>query len=115
MTTTTSIEAVTGCPPPPPMVRAAGAQLQVARAGTEEQIQALGPFEKRPRPWLPHTCPPRRLGGLLLWLDDVAAWLNHDYSWRMARPIPDCWPEPPHIVHGLAGLAWLRLLAEESL
>jgi hypothetical protein len=115
MTTTTSIEAGIGCPPPPRMIRAAGEQLQVARTGTKEQIKALGPLEKLPRPWLPHTCHPRLLGVLLLWLDDVAAWLNHDYTWRMARPIPDCWPEHPHIVHELAVLAWLRLLAEESL
>lgn len=106
---------ITGCPPPPRMVLAAGQQLQIARSGTKEQIKALGPLDKLPRPWLPHTCHPRLLGVLLLWLDEVAGWLNHDYSWKIVRPIPDCWPEHPHIVHELAALAWLRLVAEESL
>ncbi len=113
--TSTLIEAASGCPPAPRMVRAAGQQLQIARTGTREQVKALGALDKLPRPWLPHTCHPRLLQALLLWLDDVASWLNHDYSWRVARPIPDCWPEHPHIVHELAVLAWLRLVAEESL
>jgi len=113
--TVTSIEAASGCPPLPRMVRAAGEQLVIARTGTKEQIAKLGPLDKLARPWLPHTCHPRLLATLLLWLDAVASWLNHDYTWRLTRPIPDCWPEHPHLVHELAGLAWLRVVAEESL
>lgn len=113
--TGTLIEASSGCPPPPRMVRAAGQQLQIARTGTAAQVRELGPLELLPRPWLPHTCHPHLLGTLLLWLDDVAGWLNHDYTWKVARPIPDCWPEHPHIVQELAGIAWLRVVAEEAL
>jgi hypothetical protein len=112
---TLAIEAAGGCPPPPRMVRTAGQLLVIAREGTKEQKAQLGPLDKLPRPWLPHTCPPQLLGPLLLWLDGVAGWLNHDYAWRLARPIPDCWPEHPHIVHELAVLAWLRVIAEEAL
>jgi hypothetical protein len=109
------IELAGGCPPPPKMIRAAAQLLQIARAGTAAQKAQLGPLEKLARPWLPHTCHPQLLATLLLWLDNVAAWVNHDYTWKPTRPIPDCWPEHPHIVHELAVLAWLRLIAEESL
>lgn len=113
--TETLIEASTGCPPAPPLVRIAGNKLLIARTGTAAQVRKLGPLEKLDRPWLPHTCHPRLLRDLLQWLDEVAAWFNHDYAWKLARPIPDCWPQHPHIVHELAALAWLRLLADEAL
>jgi len=108
-------EASTGCPPAPPLVRIAGRKLMIARAGTKEERESLGPLELLPRPWLPHTCHPSLLRVLLRWLDEVAGWLNHDYTWKLARPIPDCWPEHPHILHELAALAWLRLIAEQAL
>lgn len=109
------IQAMTGCPVPPRPVRAAGEQLMIARYGSAEERQKLGPIHLLPRPWLPHTCHPRLLSHLLMWLDEVAGWLTHDYSWRITTPIPSCWPEHPHIVHELAVLAWLRLLAEDAL
>ena len=87
----------------------------IARHGSKEQKAKLGPIARLPRPWALHTCPPSLLSTLLLWLDDVAGWINHDYSWRVARPIPACWPAHPHIVHELAVLAWLRVVADEAL
>lgn len=115
MTTDTLIEASSGCPPAPPLVLIAGRKLMIARTGTTAQVRELGPLELLPRPWLPDTCHPRLLRDLLQWLDEVAGWLNHDYTWKVARPIPDCWPEHPHIVHELAVLAWLRLVAGDAL
>jgi hypothetical protein len=108
-------QASTGCPPAPQLVIIAGRNLVIARTGTAAQVRTLGPLELLPRPWLPHTCHPRLLRDLLQWLDDVTAWLNHDYTWKVTRPIPDCWPEHPHIVHELAVLAWLRLVAGDAL
>ena len=109
------LEASSRCPPAPPLVRIAGSKLVLARTGTAAQVRDLGPLELLPRPWLPHTCHPTLLQDLLLWLDSVAGWLNHDYTWKIARPIPDCWPAHPHIVHELAVVAWLRLVAEDAL
>jgi hypothetical protein len=97
------------------LVHLAATNLVLARSGTKEQKAKLAPFEDLPRPWIPFSCPASLLKELLPWLEDVAGWLNHDYSWRILRPIPDCWPAHPHIVHELAGLAWLRVLADEAL
>ena len=113
--TDTPIQASAGCPPAPPLVLIAGRNLVIARTGTAVQVRKLGPLELLPRPWLPHTCHPRLLRDLLQWLDEVAAWINHDYTWKITRPIPDCWPEHPHILHELAALAWLRLVAGDAL
>jgi hypothetical protein len=117
MTTTSlaSVELAAGCPKPPAPIRVAATNLTLARTGTKEQKARLAPFDKLPRPWIPASCPATLLEALLPWLDKVAAWLNHDYAWMVRRPIPDCWPAHPHIVHELAGLAWLRVLAEEAL
>ena len=61
-----------------------------------------------PRPWDPPTCPPTLLGELWVWLDEVVAWLNREYSWQPETMIPACWPAHPHIAHELAVLACLR-------
>jgi hypothetical protein len=114
-TTMLGLELASGCPRPPAPVRVAGRNLMLARTGSKEQKAALRPFDRMPRPWAPHTCPAKLLEVLLPWLDQVAAWLNHDYSWRMARPIPACWPNHPHLVHELAVLAWLRVIADQAL
>jgi hypothetical protein len=97
------------------LVQVATRNLMLARTGTKEQKARLAPVDKLPRPWIPPSCPASLIKVLLPWLEQVAAWLNHDYSWRVSRPIPECWPAHPHIVHELAGLAWLRVLADEAL
>jgi hypothetical protein len=96
-------------------VQVAARNLILARKGSPEQKRKLGPTQLLPRPWIPSSCPASLIKILLPWLEKVAAWLNHDYSWRTLRPIPECWPAHPHIVHELAALAWLRVLADEAL
>jgi hypothetical protein len=119
MTTTTTTlggaELAAGCPRPPSLIRVAATNLMLARTGTKEQKARLRPFEALPRPWIPSSCHASLLEVLLPWLDKVAAWLNHDYSWLLRRPIPECWPAHPHILHELAGLAWLRVVADQAL
>ena len=49
------------------------------------------------------------------WLDEVAAWVNHEYAWNLERLIPPCWPAHPHIAHELAVLADQRHTAGRAL
>ena len=49
---------------------------------------------------------------LYAWLDEVAHWLNDQYSWQPKTMIPPCWPRHPHIAHELAVLAIQRHSAE---
>lgn len=65
-----------------------------------------------PRPWLPGGCDPALRARLYRWLDDVADWLNDQYSWQPKTMIPACWPRHPHIAHELAVLAMQRHEAE---
>ncbi len=66
------------------------------------------------RPWDPAGCPAQLRGQLWPWLDDVAAWINHEYGWQTAHVIPSCWPRHPYLVHELAVLACLRAAAAEA-
>jgi hypothetical protein len=101
-------------PTPPIEIEQAFTDLAVARFGDEEAIEALGDIGTLPRPWDPSTCPAEMRQALWAWLDDVAAWLNHEYSWRPATMIPPCWPLHPHLVHELAVLASLRAEAAHA-
>lgn len=65
-----------------------------------------------PRPWLPGGCDPALRARLYRWLDDVADWLNDQYSWQPRTMIPACWPRHPHLAHELAVLAMQRHEAE---
>jgi len=106
---------ITGAfPDPPPLIRHALAQLQVARFGTDAQQAALGNPADLPRPWDPPSCPPVLRHELWPWLDDVARWINHEYVWSPQQSIPGCWPAHPHIAHELPVLACLRQAAGTS-
>lgn len=61
-----------------------------------------------PRPWDPPSCPPELRRLIYVWLDEVVAWLNEDYTWRVESVVPMCWVDHPHIVHELATVACLR-------
>lgn len=98
-------------PEPGRLVEAAYRALDKAENGTPEQRRAhqlLGPLE---RPWDPPTCSPALRAQVWTWLDAVAAWVNHEYTWGVDRLIPPCWPAHPHIAHELAVLADLRRTA----
>ena len=102
-------------PAPGRLVSSALNDLTVARLGDEKAQKCLGPLHALARPWDPPSCPPLLRRELWLWLDTVASWLNHEYSWQPERIIPACWPAHPHIVHELATLACLRLAAGHAL
>jgi hypothetical protein len=102
-------------PQPTKPVRVAFARLRVACSGDEEAIAALGPVADLPRPWDPSRCPSSLRHALWLWLDAVAGWINHDYSWQAESCIPGCWPAHPHIAHELAVVAALRFDAGQTL
>lgn len=95
-------------PEPPATIRQALIVLQVIRIGDREAIADLGDIRDVPRPWDPASCPDDLREQLWRWLDDVATWINQEYSWRPASMIPGCWPRHPHIANELAVLACLR-------
>jgi len=95
-------------PAPGPLVGRACHDLWLTQTGTAEEKRRLGPPANLPQPWDPATCTDSRLRReLWLWLDAVAAWINHEYCWDPNRTpfIPPCWPQHPHIVRELAVLA----------
>lgn len=98
-------------PEPDRLIRHAFGQLRVATSGTEEekatQLGGVNPADL-PRPWDPSSCPPALRKHVWVWLDRVAAWINHEYTWQVDRLIPGCWPAHPHIAHELAVVAALR-------
>lgn len=98
-------------PEPDHVILYAFTDLQVARVGTDdEKADRFGDANPTalPRPWDPPSCPPTLRAHVWIWLDRVAAWINHDYSWRLERTIPACWPAHPHIASELAVIASLR-------
>lgn len=99
---------VQGFPGPGPLVSHAYHDLWLTQAGSEAEKKRLGSPTNLPHPWDPATCTDRHLRReLWLWLDAVAAWVNHEYCWEPSGTpfIPPCWPQHPHIVHELAVLA----------
>lgn len=99
-------------PPLPPLLEEAHHVLNVAANGTDTQRKNLPPLQQLPKPWQPATCtdPDLRVQ-LWLWLDDVVAWINHQYTWDTDDTIPTCWPRHPHLIHDLATLADMRYRA----
>jgi hypothetical protein len=98
-------------PLPARLVQSAYAKLDVVLSGDQDRIPALGPLERLDHPWEPARCGRALRAELWLWLDEVAAWVNHDYGWGVERLIPPCWPAHPHIAHELAVLADQRYSA----
>lgn len=95
-------------PQPGLLVEAAYRALDKVEHGTPDEKRAhkiLGHLEL---PWDPPSCPAALRGQVWAWLDAVAGWVNHEYSWGVERLIPPCWPAHPHIAHELAVLADLR-------
>lgn len=93
-------------PTPKPVVGLAYADLTKAAYGTEEQKKKLGDPALLPRPWDPASCTdPDLRRAIWMWLDDVVAWLNHEYTWDVTGLIPTCWPHHPHLVHEIAVVA----------
>ncbi|RYV50995.1 hypothetical protein [Pengzhenrongella frigida] len=86
------------------------AELDLAGGGgTLQQRNALGDPRLLARPWDPATCvDPQLRAELWQWLEQVVAWLNHEYAWDADAMIPTCWPRHPHLVHDLAVIADLR-------
>lgn len=101
-------------PLPPRLVQLAYAKLEVVLSGDDEMIAALGPLEQLDRPWEPARCGKALRGELWRWLDDFAAWVNHEFGWGVERLIPPCWPQHPHIAHELAVLADQRYTAGQA-
>jgi hypothetical protein len=97
-------------PTPPREVRRAFEQLRQA----EDAGLAPTAVHLLDRPWDPTTCSAHVRAQLWPWLDDVAAWLNHTYAWQTMHAIPSCWPAHPHLVHELAVLACLRVVAADA-
>lgn len=98
-------------PQPGRLVEAAYRQLYLAGHGTPDQRRAAGSISALDRPWDPPSCSPPVRAQVWAWLDQVAAWVNHEYAWAVGRLIPACWPAHPHIAHELAVLADLRRAA----
>ena len=101
-------------PPPPGQVRQALVTLAIVRGGDPEAIVELGDTRDLPRPWDPASCPAELRQQLWLWCDDVAGWVNQQYSWKTTSLIPGCWPRHPHIANELAVLACLRDAADST-
>ena len=91
-------------------------ELDIAMYGSDEEKKALGSPRTLARPWDPPTCvDPDLRADLWRWLDQVVAWLNHEYVWDVAAIVPSCWPRHPHLVHEIAVIADLRRRAGHAL
>jgi hypothetical protein len=93
-------------PTPGRQVQLAYRDLNLAMNGNPDQKKQVGNPALLPRPWEPATC---REAGLRAevwaWLEDVVAWLNHEYTWDAGAMVPTCWPHHPHLVHEIAVVA----------
>jgi len=98
-------------PEPGRLVQATYRELWIVEFGTEEDRAGLGRVETLGRPWDPPSCALAVRQQVWAWLDEVAAWVNHEYGWNLDRLIPPCWPGHPHIAHELAVLADQRRTA----
>lgn len=103
-------------PRPGRLVEHAYAELDLAMEGTPAQRRALGDVSLLPRPWNPSSCVNADLRAQVwTWLEQVVAWLNHEYVWAGDTMVPACWPRHPHLVQEIAALADQRRHAERAL
>lgn len=103
-------------PEPSGSIVRASELLQVVRRGDADEMASYRvSLDDLPRPWLPATCPDELREHVWTWCDDVAAWVNRQYTWRPTQMIPPCWPQHPHIANELPVLAFMRWLAEDNL
>ncbi len=98
-------------PQPGRLVERAYRELDKAENGTADEKRVRKLAGAMERPWDPPSCAPALRGQVWQWLDEVAAWVNHEHSWGVERLIPPCWPAHPHIAHELAVVADLRRTA----
>ncbi|MGH3491722.1 MAG: hypothetical protein ACRDQ1_00620 [Sciscionella sp.] len=99
-----------------PLIRNACRELELAAHGTPTQRRLLGDPARLPRPWDPPSCAdPGLRAEIWAWLEQVVAWLNHEYTWDIDGMIPACWPQHPHLVHEVAVLADQRRRAGTAL
>jgi hypothetical protein len=101
-------------PTPPADVLRALHLLAVVRRGDPHEMAQAGNLHNLPRPWEPATCPDELREAVWDWCDAVAAWINHDSTWRPTQLIPSCWPRHPHIARELAVIAVQRWHAEQA-
>lgn len=102
-------------PAPPPEVTHALEQLAIVRRHDPDELAVAGDLTNLPRPWDPATCPENLREAIWGWCDQVAGWVNHEYTWRPTQMIPPCWPYHRHIARELAVLAVLRWHADKAL
>ncbi|WP_297776612.1 hypothetical protein [Mycobacterium sp.] len=95
-------------PQPSPLLIGLLDDLRLAAERPPETREELRWLADLPRPWDPPTCPATLQQQLWRWLDDVAAWINEEHTWRVDRLIPICWIQHPHIAHEIATLACQR-------
>ena len=101
-------------PAPSPIVVGALDELRLATVSPPESLSELRTLATLPRPWDPPTCPTELRRLIYAWLDEVAAWINEEHTWRVERVIPICWVDHPHIVHEIATVACLRWETEHA-
>lgn len=103
-------------PTPGRRVEQAYRELDIAMHGSTEETMLLGSPRVLPRPWDPPTCAdPQLRAEIWAWLEKVVTWLNREYAWDAGGTIPACWPQHPHLVHEIAGLADQRRRAGHAL
>lgn len=91
-------------------------QLHAAEHGTAAEKNVVGDPASLARPWLPETCTdPRMRRELWIWLDEVAMWINCQYTWDPTDLIPPCWPEHPHLIRELAVIAHQYYIAHGAI
>ncbi len=111
----TSGLAVMAFPPPGPQLRQLYRHHWTAENGNDQEREKLGKRGIAARPWDPATLGTSALRlELWRWLEDVVNWFNHEYAWDTSQIIPACWPEHPHLVHEIAGLADERYRAGQA-
>ena len=101
-------------PAPPGVVGCALDELRLVAGATDETEHEARRVALLERPWDPPACGPELRRNIYVWLDQVVAWINEEYTWRTEKVIPTCWDLHPHIVHELAVVACLRCEATYS-
>jgi hypothetical protein len=95
-------------PRPSGVIEAALDTIRLVTAKPPKTVDELRRVAQLPRPWDLPGCPPALRLHVWEWLDQVAEWINEEFTWRIDKGVPHCWPQHPHIVHELAVVACLR-------